>query len=233
MAKCAVIVFPGSNCDHDAYYAVKHEIGMDVNFVWHKETALNDVDAVIVPGGFSYGDYLRSGAIARFSPVMQEVVTFARKGGAVIGICNGFQILLEAGLLPGAMLPNEHLKFSCKMVHLKLAAATATPFTGLMEQGQTIQIPIAHGEGNYTASEETLQILKDNDQIVFQYCNPLGEISPEVNPNGSIYNIAGICNTQRNVLGMMPHPERACDPILGSDDGRIIFNSLKSVLEGV
>lgn len=230
MAKFAVIVFPGSNCDHDAYHAVRHVMGAEASFVWHKETALGNVDAVIVPGGFSYGDYLRSGAIARFSPIMQEVVAFANRGGLVMGICNGFQILLEAGLLPGAMLANEKLKFSCKQIYLK-TEQTDTPFTNALQPGQAIQIPIAHGEGNYTAPEETIKEIEGNGQVVFRYCDALGNVNPEANPNGSIRNIAGICNKNRNVLGMMPHPERACEMSLGSEDGRLIFRSVLNSLE--
>lgn len=230
MAKFAVIVFPGSNCDHDAYHAVRHVMGAEASFVWHKETALGNVDAVIVPGGFSYGDYLRSGAIARFSPIMQEVVAFANKGGLVMGICNGFQILLEAGLLPGAMLANEKLKFSCKQIYLK-TEQTDTAFTNALQPGQAIQIPIAHGEGNYTAPEETIKEIEGNGQVIFRYCDALGNVNPEANPNGSIRNIAGICNKNRNVLGMMPHPERACEMSLGSEDGRLIFRSVLNSLE--
>lgn len=230
MAKFAVIVFPGSNCDHDAYHAVKHVMGADAEFVWHKETALGSVDAVIIPGGFSYGDYLRSGAIARFSPIMQEVVKFANRGGLVMGICNGFQILLEAGLLPGAMLANERLKFNCKQIYLK-TEQTDTPFTNALKKNQAIQIPIAHGEGNYTAPQETIKEIENNGQVIFRYCDALGNVSPEANPNGSVNNIAGICNKERNVLGMMPHPERACEMHLGSEDGRLIFQSVLNSLE--
>jgi phosphoribosylformylglycinamidine synthase I len=230
MAKFAVIVFPGSNCDHDAYHAVKHVMGASAEFVWHKETALGNVDAVIVPGGFSYGDYLRSGAIARFSPVMQDVLRFANKGGLVIGICNGFQILLEAGLLPGAMLANSHLKFRCSSVWLKTEQYD-TPFTSGIPEGRAIRIPIAHGEGNYTAPEQLLQKIEDNGQVVFRYCDQMGNVVPEANPNGSVNNIAGICNESRNVLGMMPHPERACEKVLGSEDGRYIFASMLNALE--
>ncbi|MCC5933524.1 MAG: phosphoribosylformylglycinamidine synthase subunit PurQ [Candidatus Cyclonatronum sp.] len=230
MATFSVLVFPGSNCDHDAYHALKHVLAADVRFVWHKETSLGKTDAVIVPGGFSYGDYLRSGAIARFSPVMQDVVKFANKGGLVIGICNGFQILLEAGLLPGAMLANENLKFRCKQLYLR-TEQTDTPFSSLIEPGRALQIPIAHGEGNYTAPPETLKTLEENGQVVFRYCTALGDVVPEANPNGSLNNIAGIVNKDRNVLGMMPHPERACETELGSTDGRLIFESMLNHLQ--
>ncbi len=230
MGSVAVLVFPGSNCDHDAYHALKHVMGADARFVWHKEATLGDADAVIVPGGFSYGDYLRSGAIARFSPVMQDVVRFASAGGPVIGICNGFQILLEAGLLPGAMLANDRLKFRCKQVHLR-TERTDTPFTSGIEEGRVLSIPIAHGEGNYTAPEEVLREIEENGQVVFRYCDALGNVKPEANPNGSLRNIAGIVNKERNVLGMMPHPERACEASLGSEDGRLIFSSLLNHLE--
>lgn len=232
MNKAAVLVFPGSNCDHDAYFALKQVMGIETTFVWHKETSLGNVEAVIVPGGFSYGDYLRSGAIARFSPIMKEVIRFADKGGLVIGICNGFQILLESGLLPGAMLHNNRLKFSCKNVYLKTEQFD-TPFTTNIPRGKILKIPIAHGEGNYTAPDHTLHEIEDNNQVVFRYCDASGEVSPESNPNGSLNNIAGICNKKRNVLGMMPHPERACEKILGSDDGRLIFESMISSFERV
>ncbi len=230
MASVAVLVFPGSNCDHDARHALKHVMGADARFVWHKESSLGETDAVIVPGGFSYGDYLRSGAIARFSPIMQDVVRFAEKGGPVLGICNGFQILLEAGLLPGAMLANDRLKFRCRFVHIK-TEQTDTPFSHGIDAGRVLNIPIAHGEGNYTAPEHTLQELEENRQVVFRYCDPAGNVTPESNPNGSLHNIAGIVNRTRNVLGMMPHPERACESVLGSEDGKLIFASMLSHLE--
>ncbi len=220
-----VLVFPGANCDHDAYYALKHELGVDTNFIWHKETDLGNVDAIIIPGGFSYGDYLRSGAIARFSPVMKEVESFAEKGGPVLGICNGFQILLEAGMLPGTMMHNAHLRFTCKMTRITCRNNT-TMFTSDVPADRPLEIPVAHGEGNYYADDLTLRELKEQNRIVFQYCNEKGEAIPEVNPNGSMDNIAGICNKKGNVLGMMPHPERAVDKNLGSDDGKFIFDSL-------
>jgi len=230
MAEIAVLVFPGSNCDHDAYHATKHVMGMDARFVWHKDTDLGNPDVVLVPGGFSYGDYLRSGAIARFSPVMQEVVHFARKGGLVLGICNGFQILLESGLLPGAMLHNEQLRFTCKQVFLKTEQLD-TAFTNAIPKDRVLTIPVAHGEGNFTAPEHTLKEIEDNGQVIFRYCDAFGNVTPEVNPNGALNNIAGICNKERNVLGMMPHPERACEVELGSKDGTFIFQSLMNILE--
>jgi len=230
MAKFAVLIFPGSNCDHDAYHALKHVMGAEAEFVWHKETSLGKVDAVVIPGGFSYGDYLRTGAIARFSPIMQDVVKFANNGGLVLGICNGFQILLEAGLLPGAMLANELLRFRCKQIYIR-TEQTDTPFTNAIEKNRAIQIPIAHGEGNYTAPERVLDEIEANNQVVFRYCDALGNVTTANNPNGSLNNIAGICNRQRNVLGMMPHPERACESHLGSEDGRLIFQSVINSLE--
>lgn len=223
--KFGVVIFPGSNCDHDSYYVVKKILNREVKFIWHQETSVDDTDVIILPGGFSYGDYLRSGAIARFSPVMNAVTDFAKKGGIVIGICNGFQILLEAGLLPGAMMKNNSLKFICKFVNLKVAN-NDTPFTNKLEKDEIINIPIAHGDGNYFASEDTIKELQDNNQIVFQYCDKNGNISDEANPNGSLLNIAGIINKQKNVLGMMPHPERASDKVLGYTDGYKIFDSI-------
>jgi phosphoribosylformylglycinamidine synthase subunit PurQ / glutaminase len=220
-----VLVFPGSNCDHDAYHAIKHVMGVETRFVFHKENDLSGLDAIIVPGGFSYGDYLRSGAIARFSPVMQSVSEFASRGGLVIGICNGFQILLESGLLPGAMLHNEQLRFTCKQVYLRTETHN-TPFSSDIPEGRILKVPVAHGEGNYYADQDTLQKLIANDQIVFRYTDPLGETDPAFNPNGALDNIAGICNEGRNVLGMMPHPERAMEALLGSTDGKFIFESL-------
>jgi phosphoribosylformylglycinamidine synthase len=220
-----ILVFPGSNCDHDAYHALKHVMGVETRFIFHKETDLSGIDGIIVPGGFSYGDYLRSGAIARFSPVMQSVSEFASRGGLVLGICNGFQILLESGLLPGAMLHNEQLRFTCKQVYLR-TESYHTPFTSEITAGKILQIPVAHGEGNYYADDETLNDLITNDQIVFRYTDPSGNEDPAFNPNGAIQNIAGICNKSRNVLGMMPHPERAMETLLGSTDGRFIFRSM-------
>lgn len=227
-----ILVFPGSNCDHDAYYAVKHVAGQEAHFIWHKETKLGDVDVVIVPGGFSYGDYLRPGAIARFSPIMQDVIRFAREGGPVIGICNGFQVLCESGLLPGVLLRNASLRFLCKYVHVRVEQ-TDTPFTNALQPGQVLRIPIAHGEGNYFAPPEVLQRLEANGQVVFRYCEPDGRVTQEANPNGSAHNIAGIVNAQRNVLGMMPHPERCVEALLGSADGLGIFRSLIRHVVGV
>ena len=223
--KFGVVVFPGSNCDHDAHYVAGTLLGHDARFIWHKEGSLGDVDVVILPGGFSYGDYLRCGAIARFSPVMKDVVRFANNGGIVMGICNGFQILTEAGLLPGVLLRNASLKFVCKYVHLRVENAE-TQFSSKCQPGEVLEIPIAHGDGNYFVDAGTLQRLEENRQIVFRYCEPGGQITDAANPNGAISNIAGIVNETGNVLGMMPHPERASDAVLGHTDGRKIFDSL-------
>jgi phosphoribosylformylglycinamidine synthase len=223
--KFGIVVFPGSNCDHDAYHASKQIMGQDAHFIWHKDSSLGGADVIILPGGFSYGDYLRTGAIARFSPVMKEVVRFAKTGGTVIGICNGFQILLEAGMLPGVMLRNSSLKFVCKFIQLKVENA-ATRFTSECEVGDVLRIPIAHGDGNYFASREIVESLQENGQIVFRYCSEAGDIDDESNPNGSLSNIAGIINKEGNVLGMMPHPERAVELSLGSADGKKIFQSM-------
>ncbi len=220
-----VIVFPGSNCDHDAYHVVRHVAGFPARFIWHKETALGDVDLVIVPGGFSYGDYLRAGAVARFSPIMSRVTAFARNGGLVLGICNGFQVLCEAGLLPGALLRNADLRFVCRWVHLR-AERTDTPFTGAMKPGQVIRVPVAHGEGNYFASDATLDRLERDGRTVFRYCDEAGAPTRRANPNGSSRNIAGIINREGNVLGMMPHPERCAESVLGGVDGMLVFRSL-------
>lgn len=224
-ATFGVIVFPGSNCDHDAYHAMAHVMNAETKFLWHKDTDLSDIDFLLIPGGFSYGDYLRSGAIARFSPIMQSVIDFAKKGGPVLGICNGFQILLEAGLLPGAMMHNQDLRFVCKQTHLRCETSD-TLFTRNIDEGTVLQIPVAHGEGNYFTDEDQLKKLRDNNQIVFRYSDPQGNITDEANFNGSVDNIAGICNTRRNILGMMPHPERAVEDIIGSDDGKLIFESV-------
>jgi phosphoribosylformylglycinamidine synthase len=229
--KFAVIVFPGSNCDHDAYHAASHVLGQDAEFIWHKEASLRGADVVVLPGGFSHGDYLRTGAIARFSPVMAAVTDFARRGGPVLGICNGFQVLLEAGLLPGAMLRNRDLKFHCEHVHVRVEAAD-TPFTALAAKGQVLRIPIAHGEGNYYAEPHVLDALETERRVVFRYCTPGGEASYAANPNGSARNIAGICNQARNIVGLMPHPERACEPMLGSGDGLLVFESVVASLAG-
>jgi phosphoribosylformylglycinamidine synthase I len=227
----AVVVFPGSNCDHDAYHAVKHVLGAEAAFVWHKETDLGGADVVILPGGFSHGDYLRTGAIARFSPVMAAVGRFAAAGGPVIGICNGFQILLEAGLLPGAMLRNRGLKFLCEHVHLRVER-TDTPFTTLATEGQVLTMPIAHGDGNYYAPPEVLAQLEADGRVVFRYAEPDGRITDAANPNGSLNNIAGICNAARNVVGLMPHPERACEAAIGSADGLVVLRSVVASLTG-
>ncbi|MEY4527853.1 MAG: Phosphoribosylformylglycinamidine synthase 1 [Nitrospirota bacterium] len=225
-----VIVFPGSNCDHDCQHVFQHVLGQSVQMIWHKETSLKGVDAVILPGGFSYGDYLRTGAIARFSPVMGAVKAFAKDGGAVIGICNGFQILLEAGLLPGAMLRNKSLHFICKDVHVRVENA-ATAFTEACEPGQVLKIPVAHADGNYYTDPVTLAAMQANAQVVLRYCTPEGKVTPEANPNGSLDNIAGIINSEGNVLGMMPHPERCAEDILGNKDGKLIFQSLLKAMK--
>jgi phosphoribosylformylglycinamidine synthase I len=222
--KFGVVVFPGSNCDHDAYYSLKKVLNYDVTFLWHKDTDLQNSDVIVLPGGFSYGDYLRTGAIARFSPVMEKVISFAENGGIVIGICNGFQILLEACLLPGVMLQNDSLKFICKDVYLSVENPD-TLFSNSIDK-KVIKIPIAHAEGNYFADRSTLDDLVNNNQIVFKYCSRDGIISEEYNANGSQLNIAGIINKRGNVLGMMPHPERACNPVLRKTDGTTIFNSI-------
>lgn len=226
-----VVVFPGSNCDHDALHAVRNVLGeRDTEFVWHKEESIGrEVDLVILPGGFSYGDYLRTGAIARFSPVMKDVIRYANNGGTVIGICNGFQVLCESGLLPGVLIRNESLKFVCKEVYLK-TERTDTRFTSELTPGEVIRVPIAHGEGNYIATEEVLADLEANKQVIFRYCDVNGNVVRSVNPNGSTNNIAGIMNKEGNVFGMMPHPERACESILGSADGLKIFKSLQHSL---
>lgn len=226
--KFAIIVFPGSNCDHDCYHAVKHVLGQEAGYVWHKTTDLAGYDCVILPGGFSYGDYLRTGAIARNSPVMSSVVEFANRGGIVLGICNGFQILTEAGLLPGVLMRNRGLKFICENVHLRVEN-TATPFTTMYPAGGVVRVPIAHHDGNYYADPDTVKELEDNGRVVFRYCGPGGEVTEGHNPNGSVANIAGIMNEGGNVLGMMPHPERACEEALecsGSADGRPLFESI-------
>jgi len=223
--KFGVVVFPGSNCDHDAFAAASSIMGQEARYIWHKEASLGDVDVVILPGGFSYGDYLRTGAIARFSPVMKEVMRFANRGGTVVGICNGFQILLEAGLLPGAMVRNSNLRFVCKHVYLRVENAE-TRFTSECAPGDLLKIPVAHGEGNYIADEATVAAMKEGGQILFRYCSISGSVDAESNPNGSVENIAGIMNREGNVMGMMPHPERAMDADLGSADGRKVFQSI-------
>jgi phosphoribosylformylglycinamidine synthase len=227
--KFAVVVFPGSNCDHDAYHATKDVLGQEAEFVWHKETSLKGADVVILPGGFAHGDYLRTGAIARFSPVMPAVVEFARRGGPVLGICNGFQILLEAGLLPGAMLRNRDLLYHCEHVIVRVEQ-TDTPFTLRSTVGQRLRLPIAHGEGNYYADATVIRDLEASRRVIFRYCNERGEPTDASNPNGSANNIAGICNEARNVVGLMPHPERACESPLGSADGLVLLESVVSAL---
>jgi phosphoribosylformylglycinamidine synthase I len=223
--KFAVIVFPGSNCDHDAFHATTAVLGQSAELIWHKDTDLKGADAVILPGGFAHGDYLRTGAMARFSPIMREVQAFADRGGPVLGICNGFQILLEAGLLPGAMLRNRGLKYRCEHVHLRVEQ-TDTPFTCAARTGQVLRIPIGHGEGNYFAAPGELERIEANRQVILRYATPDGGVDDEANPNGSVNGIAGLCNEARNVVGMMPHPERACEPILGSSDGLVILQSI-------
>ena len=225
-----VVVFPGSNCDHDCEYAFKAVLGQDVTMVWHKETSVAGLDAVILPGGFSYGDYLRTGAIARFSPVMNAVKGFASEGGLVLGICNGFQILLEAGLLPGVMLRNKSLHFICRDICVRVENG-ATPFTSACRPGQVLKIPIAHADGSYYTDPVTLAGLQANAQVIFRYCDAEGRVTPEANPNGSLDNIAGIRNAQGNVLGMMPHPERCAESVLGNEDGRLILASMVEFLK--
>jgi len=227
-----VVVFPGSNCDHDCQHVFKDVLGQDVTMVWHKETSLVGLGAVILPGGFSYGDYLRTGAIARFSPVMNAVKQFAAEGGMVMGICNGFQILLEAGLLPGVMLRNRSLHFICKDVYLRVENA-ATRFTGLCKPGQVLKVPVAHADGNYYTDPVMLASIKANAQVMFRYCTADGAVTAEVNPNGSLDNIAGIRNAEGNVLGMMPHPERCAELVLGNEDGRLILASMVEGLKAV
>lgn len=228
--KFAVIVFPGSNCDQDAYHSVQDVLGQQAVYIWHKDTDLRQSDVVILPGGFAHGDYLRTGAMARFSPVMREVAAFAAAGGPVLGICNGFQVLLEAGLLPGAMLRNRGLKFLCQHVHVRVER-TDTPFTFACHEGQVLRIPIAHGEGNYFASPDVVARLEGNRQVIFRYTTAAGELTDEANPNGSIAAIAGVCNDGRNVVGLMPHPERACEAVLGSADGLAVFQSVVAAFE--
>jgi phosphoribosylformylglycinamidine synthase I len=218
--KFGVVIFPGSNCEHDCYYVIESVLGKPVEYIWHQDTSVKGFDAIILPGGFAYGDYLRTGALAKFSPVMNAIADFAKKGGLVFGICNGFQILTEAGLLPGALLRNVGLKYLCRFEYLR-TDTTDTPFTNLMTKGQLLHIPIGHGDGNFFADAETLKRIEDNGQVVFRY---------ETNPNGSLNSIAGIVNEQRNVLGMMPHPDRSSEEILGSTDGKLIFESMVNAL---
>ncbi len=228
--KFGVVVFPGSNCDHDAYYSLRKVLNYDVEFLWHKDTDLKQSSVILLPGGFSYGDYLRTGAIARFSPIMNSVISFANKGGIVIGICNGFQILLEAGLLPGVMIRNNSLKFACKDVYLKTENRETIFSAEISEATKALKIPIAHGEGNYFADVDLLNELETYRQILFRYSDEDGNVNDENNPNGSQLNIAGIVNKNGNVMGMMPHPERACDPTLGRTDGQQIFKSIANYI---
>ena len=225
MTKIGVVVFPGSNCDHDALHAINEILQIPAESIWHQSQDLSGFEAVILPGGFSYSDYLLTGAIAGFSPVMNAIARFARSGGLVLGICNGFQILCEDGLLPGALMRNQGLRFICRHVHVRVET-TATPFTSAAPQGQVLRLPIAHAEGSYVCDPDTLAELRNNDQIVFRYCAPDGRLDPAANPNGSLDAVAGICNRERNVMGMMPHPERATEPLMGSTDGLIVFQSM-------
>lgn len=227
--KFGVLVFPGSNCDHDAFHVVEAIAKQPVAFLWHDMRELESCDAIIVPGGFAYGDYLRTGAIAKFSPVMEAVGRFAEHGGLVLGICNGFQILCEAGLLPGALMRNAGLKYICKPVHLRVES-TASPFTSACEPGEVLQIPVGHADGNYVCDEETLKTLQRNERILFRYCDAEGNVTAAANPNGSLDNIAGICNEGRNVMGMMPHPDRSSEEMLGSADGYKVFKSMVAAL---
>jgi len=229
--KFGVIIFPGSNCDHDAFYAIGNVLHKPVEFIWHQSEDLADCDAIILPGGFAHGDYLRTGAIARFSPVMKSVEKFAKSGGMVLGICNGFQVLLEAGLLPGAMKRNSGLRYICRHVHIRVEQ-TDTPFTCAAPRGQILRVPIAHNEGNYNVDEATLTELEKNRQILYRYTTPDGSDDAAGNPNGSLHNIAGICNRERNVAGLMPHPERAVESALDSADGLVIFKSMVEALVG-
>jgi phosphoribosylformylglycinamidine synthase I len=224
-----VVVFPGSNCDHDAFHAAHDVLGQAAEFLWHKDASLKGADVVILPGGFAHGDYLRTGAIARFSPIMPAIVEFARQGGPVLGICNGFQVLLEAGLLPGAMLRNRDLKFHCEHVGVRVEQ-TDTPFTAAAEPGRCLRLPIAHGEGNYYAEPDVVRRLEAERRVIFRYCDARGEVTDAANPNGALNNIAGICSEGRNVVGLMPHPERACEPTLGSADGLVLFQSVLASL---
>ncbi len=223
--KFGIVVLPGSNCDHDALHVTKDVLGEEAELLWHKETDLHGADCVIIPGGFAYGDYLRAGALAKFAPVMEPIRRHAAKGGLVLGICNGFQVLTEAGLLPGALMRNEHLRFVSRDIHLR-TEQTDTPYTSQLAPGQVLRVPIAHGEGNYFADDDALDDLEENGQVVFRYCDAEGRVTRESNPNGSARNIAGICNRGRNILGLMPHPERCSEPLLGNTDGLAIFKSI-------
>lgn len=227
--KFGVVVFPGSNCDEDMVYVLQNELGLETVKLWHKSHDLEGCDFIVLPGGFSYGDYLRSGAIARFSPIMNEVINHANKGGYVLGVCNGFQILAESGLVPGALLRNDHQKFNCKNVYIKSTSSTALISQNL-NTSVPLQIPIAHAEGRYFTDTDTLKSLNDNDQVIFRYCDHLGNVIEQANPNGSMENIAGVTNKTKNVFGMMPHPERASSSVLGNQDGKLIFQSLLSLV---
>ena len=229
--KFGVVVFPASNCDHDAFYVIGNVLGKPVEFIWHQSENLANCDAIILPGGFSYGDYLRTGAIARFSPVMKAVEKFAASGGLVLGICNGFQILCEAGLLPGAMMRNSGLRFICRHVYIRVEQ-TDTPFSNAAEKGQILKMPIAHSDGNWTVDDAALAQVERNRQVLFRYTTPDGSNDDAGNPNGAIHNIAGVCNRERNVAGLMPHPERAAELALGSADGLVIFHSMVEALLG-
>lgn len=223
--KCGIVVFPGSNCDHDCYHILKHILQLDTHWIWHKDEALDTFDFIVLPGGFSYGDYLRPGAIARFSPIMKSVIDYANQGGRVLGICNGFQILVESGLLPGVLMDNAGQRFICKNLTLRVEN-NDTPFTSQCKVGDVLKIPINHGQGRYFADDETLKQMADNDQIIFRYCDAEGGTPDEANPNGSLDHIAGIANVAKNVMGMMPHPERCADPLWQNVDGQMIFKSL-------
>ena len=223
--KCGIVVFPGSNCDHDCYHILKHVLQLDTHWIWHKDEGLESFDFIVLPGGFSYGDYLRPGAIARFSPIMKSVIDYANQGGRVLGICNGFQILVESGLLPGVLMDNAGQRFICKNLTLRVENNN-TPFTSQCKAGDVLNIPINHGQGRYFADDDTLKKMADNDQILFRYCDAGGNTSDTANPNGSLDNIAGIANASKNVMGMMPHPERCADPLWQNVDGQLIFKSL-------
>ncbi len=223
--KCGVVVFPGSNCDHDCYHILKHIMGWDAKWVWHKDESLDGLDLLVLPGGFSYGDYLRAGSIACFSPIMKAVSGFAGRGGRVLGICNGFQVLTEAGLLPGALMRNRSQRFLCKFQSVRVETS-ATPFTADCAEGEVLSLPIAHADGNFYADADTIKQMEDQDQIVLRYCNASGEVTDADNPNGSAGSIAGVVNAGKNVMGLMPHPERAADPALPGSDGRKLFDSL-------
>jgi phosphoribosylformylglycinamidine synthase len=232
MMKFGVVVLPGSNCDHDAFHVASNVLGAETELLWHGERDLKGADCIIIPGGFAYGDYLRAGALAKFAPIMESVKRHAAGGGLVLGICNGFQVLTEVGLLPGALMRNEHLRFVCRDIFLRVEQ-TNTPFTSELNEGDVLKLPIAHGEGNYYADDATLDALERNGQVVFRYSDPEGRVIREANPNGSSRNIAGVCNTQRNVVGLMPHPERCSESVLGNADGFRIFKSIAASLTAV